>query len=305
MLKKIKRYLKDPYWALGSDLIKSHPNWMSDKFYICTLWRMVMGYKLNLSNPKTFNEKLQWLKLYNRNPLYTILVDKLLVKDWVADKIGSQYVVPTLAVYNSVDEINLENLPEQFVLKCNHDSGSVIICKDKSTFDLKAAKIKLSKALHQNFYKEAREWPYKNVSPKIFAEKYLCNNQMEKNNTEMTDYKFYCFHGESKFLYVSYGLSDHSSAKIAFLNLDYTYAPFYRDDFSTFNVLPPKPKSFKTLIELSNILSKDIPFVRVDWYDVEGIPYFSEMTFYPGGGTTKLTPFTYDERIGQWLDLNI
>lgn len=155
MFKKIKRYLADPYWALGCDLIKKHPNWMSDEFYIRTLWRMVMGYKLDLKNPKTFNEKLQWLKLYDHNPLYTTLVDKLRVKDWVAEKIGAQYVIPTLAVWESAEDIDISKLPDQFVLKCNHDSGSVVICKDKATFNFVAAKEKLGKALQHNFYWDA------------------------------------------------------------------------------------------------------------------------------------------------------
>ena len=159
MFKKLKRYVQDPYYALGYDMIKKCPHLMSDKFYLSVLWKMKMGYKLDWKHPKTFNEKLQWLKLYDRNPLYTTLVDKYRVKQWVADKIGEQYVIPTLAVYNSVDEIDLDKLPNQFVLKCNHDSGSVVICRDKPSFDLEAARRKLGVALRKNFYWEAREWP--------------------------------------------------------------------------------------------------------------------------------------------------
>ena len=132
MFGKVKRYVQDPYFALGYDMIKKCPHLMSDKFYLSVLWKMIMGYELDWEHPKTFNEKLQWLKLHDRNPLYTTLVDKYRVKQWVADKIGEQYVIPTLAVYNSVDEIDLDELPDQFVLKCNHDSGSVVICRDKS-----------------------------------------------------------------------------------------------------------------------------------------------------------------------------
>lgn len=157
MLQKLKRYLSNPYYALGYDLMKICPNVMSDRYYIRTLWRIAMGYDLDLKNPKTFNEKLQWLKLHDHNPLYTTLVDKLRVKDWVSEKIGSQYVIPTLATYNSVDEIDMDKLPNQFVLKCNHDYSSVIVCKDKSMFDLEIVKIKLERALNYNYYWNARE----------------------------------------------------------------------------------------------------------------------------------------------------
>lgn len=165
--------MRNPYYALGYDMIKKCPHLMSDKFYLSVLWKMVMGYKLDWKHPKNFNEKLQWLKLNDRNPLYTTLVDKYRVKQWVADKIGEQYVIPTLAVYNSVDEIDLDKLPNQFVLKCNHDSGSVVICRDKSSFDLEAAKRKLGEALKKNFYWDAREWSYKNVKRCVFAEQFM------------------------------------------------------------------------------------------------------------------------------------
>ena len=173
MFKKIKRYAKDPYYSFGYYIIKKHPKWMTDRFYIKVLWRMLMGYKLNLKSPQTFNEKLQWLKLYDRNPLYPTLVDKYRVKQWVADRIGEEYVIPSLAVYKSVDEIDLGGLPDQFVLKCNHDSGSVAICLDKESFDLEAVKLKLSRALKNNFYWDAREWAYKNINRLVFAEKYM------------------------------------------------------------------------------------------------------------------------------------
>lgn len=173
MFKKVKRYVKDPYFSIGYAMIDNCPHLMSDKFYLSVLWKMIMGYELDWEHPKTFNEKLQWLKLHDRNPLYTTLVDKYRVKQWVADKIGEQYVIPTLAVYNSVDEIDLDKLPNQFVLKCNHDSGSVVICRDKSSFDLEAAKTKLGNALKHNFYWDAREWPYKNVKRCVFAEQFM------------------------------------------------------------------------------------------------------------------------------------
>lgn len=280
MLGKVKRYVQDPYYALGYDMIKKSPHLMTDKFYLSVLWKMVMGYKLDWKHPKTFNEKLQWLKLNDRNPLYTTLVDKYRVKQWVADKIGEQYVIPTLAVYNSVDEIDLDKLPNQFVLKCNHDSGSVVICRDKSSFDFEAAKQKLGEALKKNFYWEAREWPYKNVKRCIFAEQYLEENE----GGGLVDYKFFCFHGDPDCVMVC--VDRHiKQPKFYFfdknwnlrrLNIRGKEAP---EDFSL-----PKPTMLDKMFELAGTLSIGIPFVRVDFYDVGGDVKFGEMTFFPEGG---------------------
>ena len=170
MFKKVIRYASDPYYALGYDMIKKCPRLMSDKFYLSVLWKMVMGYELDWKNPKTFSEKLQWLKFHDHNPLYTKLVDKYRVKQWVADKIGKQYIIPTLEVYDSVDEIDLNKLPDQFVLKCNHDSGSVVICKDKSTFELEVAKKKLGE---KTFTGKRGNGHTKMLNP-VFLQKHIC-----------------------------------------------------------------------------------------------------------------------------------
>jgi hypothetical protein len=331
MFNKLNRYIKDPYWSLGSDLIKSHPNWMSDKFYICTLWRMVMGYKLNLKNPQTFNEKLQWLKLYDHNPLYTTLVDKLRVKDWVAEKIGAQYVIPTLAVYNSVDEIDLDKLPEQFVLKCNHDSGSVFLCKDKSTFNLIDAKKKLEDALKRNFYYEAREWPYKNVKPCIFAEAYMediktndlpdyvdnsegysqvyiKNNQVihiheltppTKKAKDLITYKFLCFGGEPKILYVT-------------VKNDSIWENYYDMNFNILsinrkypkNVSPiVKPRTFEKMKEIARILSFGFSHIRIDLYEINEKVFFSEYTFYDWGGFIDFENVECNKKLGDLIKI--
>lgn len=281
MFKKIKRYAKDPYYALGNDMIKRCPKLMSDKFYLSILWKSVMGYKLDWKHPKTLNEKLQWLKLYNRNPFYTTLVDKYRVKDWVADKIGEQYVIPNLAIYNSVDEINLDKLPEQFVLKCNHDSGSVVICRDKSTFDLEAAKKKLDKGLKHNFYWDTREWPYKNVSRCVFAEKYVTP---APDTQDLPDYKFFCFDGYVDCVMVCIDRYIQQP-KFYFFDADWNMKKLNKwgqkapADFSL-----PKPPKMDVMFELASVLAKGIPFVRVDFYDVDGDIRFGEMTFFPDGG---------------------
>lgn len=211
MLSKVKRYVKDPYYSVGYNLINKCPHLMSDKYYLSVLWKMIMGYELDWEHPKTFNEKLQWLKLHDRNPLYTTLVDKYRVKQWVADKIGEQYVIPTLAVYNSVDEIDLDKLPNQFVLKCNHDSGSVVICRDKTSFDLEAAKTKLGNALKNNFYWEAREWPYKNVKRCVFAEQFMKDATMDDGSP---DSQVMLFEGLPKVIDTDFSLFEWHKQKL-------------------------------------------------------------------------------------------
>lgn len=173
MLKKAKRYILDPYYSFGNTLFNHFPRLMTDRYYLSVFWKKCMGYEIDWDHPVTFNEKLQWLKLHDRQPIYTTMADKLKAKQWAAERIGQQHIIPTLRQYKTVDEINLDLLPEQFVLKCNHDSGSVAICKDKKTFDLDAAKRKLSESLKNNFYWMAREWPYKNIKPVVFAEQYI------------------------------------------------------------------------------------------------------------------------------------
>lgn len=283
MFNKFRRYIKDPYYALGYDMIQRHPRIMSDKFYLSVLWKMKMGYELDWDNPKTFNEKLQWLKLYDRKPEYTTMVDKYRVKQWVSDRIGEQYVIPTLAVYDSVDEIDLDKLPNQFVLKCNHDSGSVVICRNKSTFDLGAAKEKLGEALKKNFYWEAREWPYKNVRPCILAEQYL----YDKADHGLIDYKFFCFSGvvdcvmmciDRQIKQPKFYFFDHNWS-LKRLNIRGKEAPV---DFTL-----PKPKHLDKMFELASQLSTSIPFVRIDFYDTDSTVLFGEMTFFPEGGFDK------------------
>ena len=239
-----------------------------------------MGFDLDLHHPKSFNEKIQFLKLYDRNPLYTTLVDKYLVKQWVAGKIGDQYVIPTLAVYNSVDEINWDALPNQFVLKCNHDSGSVVICKDKSSFDYQAAKNKLDVALNTNYYWETREWPYKRVHPRILAEEYK-----EDASGELRDYKVYAFDGKCDYVMLCY---DRAKGEPKFLYFDKEwnlhkelshYGMRFGDSISI-----EKPQNLEKFFEFAQVLSKGIPFVRVDFYEADGQLFLGEMTFYPSSG---------------------
>ena len=298
MFKKIIRYTKDPYYALGYDLIKKRPRWMSDEFYIKVLWKMLMGYKLDLKSPKTFNEKLQWLKLHDHNQLYTTLVDKYRVKQYVTDKIGAEHVIPTLAVYNNANEIDIDKLPDQFVLKCNHDSGSVVICREKSTFDLEAAKLKLNTALHHNFYWDAREWSYKNVPPLVFAEKYMESSE-SPNHKDLLTYKFICLGGNPEIMYIT-------------VKNDDVWENYYNMDFEPLNIsrnfprsVGPldKPVSFSKMQDIAKELSKGFPQVRIDLYEVDGTVYFSEYTFYDWAGLIKFKPADWDDKLGDMIVL--
>ena len=216
MFQKVRRYLKSPYYALGDDLIKKHPRWFSDKYFIRVFWREMFGYPLDLKHPVTFNEKIQWMKLHDHDPRYPDLIDKLKVKDWVKEVIGEQYVIPTLAVYDNPDAVTLEDLPDQFVLKCNHDSGGLVICKDKSTFDLEAARKKLWKSFNYDFYQEYREWPYRKIERKVFAEAYI----VDSATNDLPDYKFFTFNGEPHYLFIATGRQSGHEVMFDFFDMD-------------------------------------------------------------------------------------
>ena len=274
-------------------------NRMSDEKYLKFIFRFAMGKKLNLENPRSFSEKQQWLKIYDRRPEYTTMVDKYEAKLYVAEKIGGEYIVPTLGVWDKFDDIDFDSLPERFVLKCTHDSGGLVICRDKSKLDIQSARKKIEHSLKTEFFYVGREWPYKNVKPRIIAEKYL----EDADNADMIDYKFYCFNGVPKFLYVSQGLENHATAHISYVTMDWEIAPFRRTDYANFEQLPPCPRCFEKMKEFAGILSKDIPFSRIDFYDINGKLYFGEITFFPGSGLSPFEPKEWDEKIGGWIKL--
>ncbi len=273
---------------------------LPDKAYIRLIYRLRMGERLELENPRTFNAKLQWLKLYNRRPEYTELVDKVQVKALVARQLGKEYVIPTLGVWERAEDIDFQSLPERFVLKCSHDSGSVIICRDKQAFDFEAAKKKLAGKLKRNMFWFGREWPYKNVQPRILAEEYV---EPSREGAGLVDYKFFCFNGTPRFAYVSQGLENHSTARISYVTLDWEQAAFGRSDFKEFEQLPDRPVNFRKMLEISQWFARENPFIRVDFYESGKKLYFGEITFFPGGGLTRLTPQGWDEKIGSWLTL--
>lgn len=269
-----------------------------DKFYLKLLFWLKMGKKLNLKHPKSYSEKLQWLKLYNRNPLYTSLVDKFLVKEYVSEIIGNQYVIPTLGVWNKFDDIDFNQLPNQFVLKCTHDSGGLVICKDKSKFDIKKARKKINKSLKCRYYKSYREWPYKDVVPKIIAETY-----MEDESGELKDYKFFCFDGKVKSLFIaSDRQKEDEDTKFDFFDNEYNHLPF-TNGHPNAKFLPKKPQMFKEMVNLAEILSEGFPHVRIDLYEVGTKIYFGEMTFFHWSGFVPFNPESWDYKFGEWLQL--
>ncbi len=267
----------------------------TDVLYIKLKYRAIFGKKLNLINPKTYNEKLQWLKLYDRKPLYTTLVDKYAVKQYIAEKIGEEYIIPTLGVWDRFDDIDFDKLPNRFVLKCTHDSGGLVICKDKSKLDIPAAKKKIEKSLKRNYYYVCREWPYKNIKPKIIAETFL-----ENKMGQLPDYKFYCCNGEPKAMLIA---TDRSTdVKFDTYDMDFNYLPMITGHAHA-NKRPEKPQGFEKMKELARQLSQGFTHVRVDFYDVEGKVYFGEMTFSPCGGFKLFDPEEWDETFGSWIEL--
>ena len=274
-------------------------NWMSDKQYIRMIFNARMDYPLNLDNPTTFNEKLQWLKLHDHNPLYRQLVDKYEVKKYVTQRIGAQFIIPTLGIWDRFDDINFEMLPKQFVLKCTHDSGGLVICKDKDNFDYQSAKKKINSSMKRNFYYHGREWPYKNVIPRIIAETY-----MEDSNTqELRDYKIFTFEGVAKALFIATDRQDATTdTKFDFYDADFVHLPL-TNGHPNAEIPPTKPETFEQMKKLAEKLSEGFPHVRVDFYEVNGKTYFGEMTFSHWSGFTSFVSHEWDKTFGEWLKI--
>ena len=270
---------------------------LPDKTALKLQYKSIFGRKLDLKEPKTFNEKLQWLKLYNRKPEYTTMVDKYAAKKYVADIIGEEHIIPTLGVWEKFEDIDFDILPNQFVLKCTHGSGDVVICKNKAEFDRENAKKKLTKALKTNYYKISREWPYKNVPRRIIAEKYM---QTNTHSGGINDYKFFCFDGEPKIMFIA---TDRSvDVRFDFFDMDFNHLDIEnihpqsgRDIF--------RPKMFEEMKQIAAKISEGIKFVRIDLYEIKEKIYFGEYTFFHGGGFWHFKPEKWEYRLGNWIDL--
>lgn len=299
IVRRLKKYIINPSFRFYVNSRVGINSLLPDTVFLKKCYFYKMGKHLDLDNPKTFNEKLQWLKHYDRKDEYTMMVDKYEVKSYIASRIGSEYVIPTIGVWENFDDIDFDLLPDQFVMKCTHDSNGLVICRDKATLNKKAAKKKITKALRSNYYRIFHEWPYKNVKPRIIVENYM----EDKASSSLVDYKFFCFNGEPRFLYVSHGLEDHETASISFLNMDWTFAPYERSDYRTFESLPRKPQKYDEMVLIAKKLSSGIPFLRVDLYEINGEIYFSELTFSPCGGFVPFKDMRHDLEIGEMLSL--
>lgn len=269
-----------------------------DDLYLRIQYKNFMGKELKLKDPKSFNEKLQWLKINDRNPFYTNLVDKYEVRKYIEKTIGKEYLIPLLGVYNTFDEIDFATLPDKFVLKCTHDSGGLVICKDKSTFDKESARRKINKCLRRNYYFNHREWPYKNIKPRILCEKFM----VDESGTELKDYKFMCFNGDVKCSFVCLNRNSDEGLNVDFYDMEWTPMPVERH-YPRSGTTIPKPKNFDKMVNYSRRLSKNIPFIRVDFYETNGQLYFGELTLYPGSGLEAFSPESYDDLLGSWITL--
>ncbi len=275
-------------------------NWMNDEKFLKMKFRLYMGRELPITNPKTFNEKLQWLKLYDRNPIYTTMVDKYAVKKYVADIIGEQYIIPTLGVWNRFDDIDFNSLPNSFVLKCTHDSGGLVICKNKSNLNKERIRKIINKSLRRNYYNTSREWPYKNVPPRIIAEKYMTDDE---NSEGFTDYKFFCFDGKVDCVMVC--LDRYTGdTKFYFFDKDWNLKRLNkRGKAAPEGFTIPKPECMDLMFELAAKLSEGLSFVRVDLYQSCGQVCFGELTFYPDSGFDENILPEADEYFGSLIKI--
>lgn len=299
MMKKINTFIKDRKYR--ESVLSNHGfyRFCSDRFYLSRRYYAAFGKKINWDEPKTYNEKIQWLKLYDRNPEYIEMVDKYAVKEYVASKIGKEYIIPTIGVWNSCEDIDFEKLPERFVLKCTHDSGGLVICKEKKELDITMVMRKLKKSLKSDYYREWREWPYKNVPHRIICEPY-----MEDSVTgELRDYKFFCFDGVVKAMFVASDRQNKKEdTKFDFFDCDYNHLCIINGHPNA-KTIPEKPHNFDLMKKLAAELSKGYPHIRVDFYEIDNKVYFGELTLYHWSGMVPFEPEEWDYIFGKWIEL--
>ena len=289
-----KYYLRNPE-TIVKTLFKSKLN---DIDYLKLMYKRIFEKDLNLENPENFNEKLQWLKLYDRKEEYTKMVDKYEVKKYVANIIGTKYIIPTLGIYEKFEDINLNTLPNQFVIKCTNDSGGIVIIKDKGIVDINSARKKINNCLKINYYYIGREWPYKNVKPRIIVEEYMEDNK----HKDLRDFKIFCFNGVPKIILVCSNRNGDSK-NTDFYDTDWNLLPFTREHHKNNPKGIDKPEKLSEMIQIAYKLSKGIPFVRVDLYEINGQVYFGELTFYPSSGFEGFKPEKYDKILGDMIEL--
>jgi len=296
MFKKIlevgKKISVNPKVIIAFLVGKGPFQWLSDELYIKLMYYGYFGKKLNFDNPTTFNEKLQWLKLNDRRPERTSYVDKYAVRKYIKDIIGEEYLVPLLGVYDKFEDIDFKELPNQFVLKCTHDSGGLVICKDKNSLNKLSARKKINKSLKRKFYYYGREWPYKGVNPKVICEHYLEDN--------LVDYKFMCFNGEPKLIQIHRDRDTNHTLDFYDLNWNKTEIRKHKNT-ATENI--PIPNKFEEMVEIAKKLSVDELHVRIDLYEVNGKIYFGEKTYYSASGFSPFANDEYDKMLGKFIEI--
>lgn len=298
ILEKAFQYIMDRDYRFYINTTIGIYNSMDDRKFLERAFKHYIGKELNLDNPQTFNEKLQWLKLYDRKPEYTTMVDKYRVRKYIAEKLGEEYLIPLLGVWDDPEEIDFDKLPNQFVLKCNHNSGlGMCICKDKTKLDIKKVKKDLRKGLKQDYYLTGREWPYKNVPRRVIAEKYM----VDESGTELKDYKVFNYNGEPRLIEVDYGRFTKHMRNLYSTDWDYIEGEIEFPTDQAHSI--PRPEKLEEMLELSRKLSVGIPHVRTDFYSINGRIYFGEMTFYHGSGMEHFRPEELGEKLGNWIIL--
>lgn len=320
-LKKLYSGLKKNQIRIFSTILNRWGWWLPDKLWLSLRYRLTYNKKLDWKSPKTFTEKLQWLKVYDRKSEYVIMADKVKAKEWVAKRIGNQYIIPTLGVWERAEEIDFDQLPNRFVLKCNHNSGmGMYICKDKSMMDKVSVIRNLKRGMKENYYFHAREWPYKNIPRRILAEQFMedFGNSISINdfqvyqtdivhnskpltpNDYLTDYKFFCFDGEPFMMYVSQDYAKNTSTD--FFDMDYNHLPITMKDLNSENP-PSKPAEFEEMKALARKLSKGTSHLRVDFYVVNHRIYFGELTFFHNAGFGPVNPPEWNSKLGTMITL--
>lgn len=296
---KFLQYLNNPILIFPFLGYRGFFKWIPDEFYLKFVFRAKMGYWPNLKNPKTYNEKLQWLKLHDRKPEYTLLVDKYEVRKYISKTIGEEYLIPLLGVWDRFEDIDFGALPDQFVLKCTHDSGGLVICKDKSKLNIGKTRKKLNKCLQKNYYWGFREWPYKDVKPRIVAEKFM----VDESGVELKDYKIFCFEGNPKALFIATDRGIHQT-KFDFFDLEFKHLPFKQHYPNNEKKKIKRPAGLDVMLDLSRKLTANMIHCRTDFYDINGRVYFGELTLSHFSGFEPFEPQEWDEKFGEWLDIN-
>lgn len=300
IIRKATRLLTDPDYRFHVKDRLGLEKSVSDEEYLRHMYRYKTGKVLNLENPVTFNEKLQWLKLHDRKPEYVTMVDKYAVKEYVAERIGAEYVIPLLGVWDSAEDIDFQSLPDRFVLKCTHDSGGLVICKDKKKLDVEKARSTLRKSLQHDYFAYGREWPYKNVPHRVIAEQYMEDSD---GKGELTDYKLHYFSGDCKAIMVGQNRFGPNGLENDYYTPEWEHFDFTRGHRHNAPEHSPKPPQMDKMIELGKKLALDMPFVRVDFYVINGKIYFGEITFYPASGFNLFHPDEWDRVFGDWIHL--